>query len=394
MRTVPDASLPPHMALVPALDALPLPEILATAGHRMAPAYLRRRLTRAGAPYTTGETTTFTYVGDADSVGVVHFMARFPPIPPMERLPDTDLWHVTVELPRAARVEYKLEVTGRDRTDRILDPLNRRTASDPFGSNSVAHAPGYVEPAWVSPDADVAKGALEAFPIEGSAFGDDRLALAYLPAGHPEGGPYPVIVLHDGSDMVEYASLATVLDNLIGAGAMRPAVVALLDPIHRNQEYTASEKHSQFVVDEVLSRLEDEFDASDDPALRVIGGSSLGAVASLATAWHRPGVFGAAVLLSGSFVTALGGPLHRSVAPFEPVIEFVKTFTGKPGRPVDRMSVAVGIFEGLLDDDRALLPVLESTGAEVRYEEVVDGHHWQSWRDSLGKALRDLLPAP
>jgi enterochelin esterase family protein len=381
------------MALVPALDALSLPEILATAGRRMAPAYLRRRLTRAGAPYTDGDTTTFTYVGDAESVGVVHFMARFPPIPPMERLADTDLWHVTVELPRGARVEYKLEVTRRDRTDRILDPLNKRTASDPFGSNSVAHAPGYVEPAWVSPDADVAKGTLEALPIEGSAFGDDRLALVYLPAGHPDSGPYPVVVLHDGSDMVEYAALATVLDNLIGSGAMRPVVVALLDPIHRNQEYTASEVHARFVVDEVLPRLEEEFAASDDPAERVVGGSSLGAVASLATAWRRPGVFGSAVLLSGSFVTALGGPLNRG-APFQPVIEFVKTFTAEPGRPVDRMSVAVGIFEGLLEDNRALLPVLESTGADVGYEEVVDGHHWQSWRNSLGEALRDLLPAP
>jgi enterochelin esterase family protein len=381
------------MALVPALAALPLPEILATAGHRMAPAYLRRRLTRAGAPYTDDDTTTFTYVGDADSVGVVHFMARFPPIPPMERLAETDLWHVTVELPRGARVEYKLEVTGRGRTDRILDPLNRRTASDPFGSNSVAHAPGYVEPAWVSPDADVAKGAIEALPIEGSAFGDDRLALVYLPAGHPEGGPYPVVVLHDGSDMVEYASLATVLDNLIGAGAMRPAVVALLDPVHRNEEYTASPVHARFVVDEVLPRLEEEFAATDDPALRVIGGSSLGAVAGLATAWRHPGVFGSAVLLSGSFVTALGGPLNRG-APFGPVIGFMEEFTAAPGHPVDKVSMAVGVFEGLLEDNRAFLPVLESTGADVSYEEMVDGHHWQSWRTSLGEALRELLPGP
>ena len=107
-------------------------------------------------------------------------------------------------------------------------------------------------------------------------------------------------------------------------------------------------------------------------------------MASLATAWLRPGVFGSAVLLSGSFVTALGGPLNRG-APFQPVIEFVKTFTAKPGRPVDRMSVAVGIFEGLLEDNRALVPVLESTGADVAYEEVVDGHHWQSWRNSLAR---------
>ncbi len=227
----------------------------------MAPAYLRRRIARAGAPYTFDGTTTFAYVGDADDVKVTHFMARFPSFPPMERLDGTELWHVTVELPEGARVEYKLEVIGDHGTDRILDPLNRRTASDPFGSNSVAHAPGYVEPAWVAPDPEVPPGTLTTFPVEGSAFGDDRLVGLYLPPGHPEDGPYPVVVLHDGSDMVEYASLTIVLDNLIAAGAMRPAVVALLDPVHRNREYTASEDHARFVVDDVLSRLVDRFDA-------------------------------------------------------------------------------------------------------------------------------------
>lgn len=381
------------MAPVPPLEPLPLPEVMATAGRTMAPAYLRRRLARAGAPYTSGDTTTFTYVGDAEAVRVVHFMARFPAIPPMERLAATDLWHVTVELPHGARVEYKLEVTAEGRTDRILDPLNRRTASDPFGSNSVAHAPGYVEPAWVSPDPDVAQGSLEPLAVEDSAFGDDRLAGVYLPAGHPGDGPYPVVVLHDGSDMVEYASLATVLDNLIGAGAVRPAVVALLDPVHRNREYTASEAHARFVVEDVLPRLVDDFHVADDPALRVIGGSSLGAVASLATAWRNPGVFGSMVLLSGSFVTALGGPLQRG-APFGPVIEFMEAFAGAPGRPAERVAMAVGVFEGLLEDNRALMPVLEATGADVDLEEVVDGHHWQSWRNSTGRALRRLLPAP
>ncbi len=358
----------------------------------MAPAYLRRRIARAGAPYTFDGTTTFAYVGDADDVKVTHFMARFPSFPPMERLDGTELWHVTVELPEGARVEYKLEVVGDHGIDRILDPLNRRTASDPFGSNSVAHAPGYVEPAWVAPDPEVPPGTLTTFPVEGTAFGDDRLVGLYLPPGHPEDGPYPVVVLHDGSDMVEYASLTLVLDNLIAAGAMRPAVVALLDPIHRNREYTASEDHARFVVDDVLSRLVDRFAASDEPDDRVIGGSSLGAVASLATAWLRPGTFGSALLLSGSFVTATGGPLRRGPL-FEPVIAFMKTFAGDPGTPVEQAWMAVGIFEGLVDDNRAFRRVLEAAGIDVHYEEVVDGHHWQSWRNSLGEALRDLLPA-
>ncbi|CAN5363910.1 N/A [soil metagenome] len=382
------ASLPPAMA---ALTPLPLPDMLAIAARNMAPAYLRRRIARAGAPYTVDGATTFAYVGDAESVDVVHFMARFPEFPPMERVEDSDLWHVTVALPPGSRVEYKLEVVGIDRTDRILDPLNRRTASDPFGSNSVAHAPGYVEPSWVNPNGG-APGTLEAFEIEKSAFGDRRLVSVYLPPCFPDDGPYPLVVLHDGSDMVEYASLATVLDNLFGAGAVRPAVVALLDPVHRSEEYTASETHADFVVEDVLPRLATGFHTTDDPALRVIGGSSLGAVASLATAWYHPGIFASTILLSGSFVTATGGPMRRGPL-FEPVIAFMKAFTENPGQPSDQVWMAVGTFEGLVADNRAFRIVLEATGMAVQYEEVADGHHWQSWRNLLGGALLDLLPA-
>ena len=345
-----------------------------------------------GAPYSDHATTTFVYVGDAESVRVVHFMGRFPEIPPLLRLDGTSLWHVTVELPQGSRVEYKLEVTDQERTDRILDPLNRRTASDPFGSNSVAHAPGYADPPWVSPGVDFGLGTVETLEIDHTAFGGTRLFSVYLPDRYPDEAPYPVAVLHDGSDLLEYASLTTVLDNLIGAEAVRPHIAVLLDPTDRSREYAALPEHGRFVTEDVLPHVSAELGGSTHPADRLIAGASLGGVASLATAWRHPGTFGSLVLLSGSFVTGLGGPWKRGPL-LRPVVDFVARFTEEPGRPSDRVWMAVGAYETLADDNRRFRPVLQGTGMAVSYREPLDGHHWQSWRNSLGEALRALLPA-
>lgn len=356
----------------------------------MAPAFLRRRLTRIGSPYHSDDTTTFVYIGEAEAVRVLVYMARFPEIPSMERIPGTEVWQSTVALPKGSRVEYRYEVTNAAGTDVIADPLNRKSASDPFGFNSVATAPGYVEPAWVSPDPRVAPGSIETVELESSALGDARQFSAYLPAGHPADAPHPLVVFHDGSDLLEYASLATVLDNLIATGSVRPFVGLLLDPVHRNREYMAAADHGRFVVDDVIPSAEREFAVTTESSERIIVGASLGAVASLATAWRHPGSFDSLILLSGTFVTATGGPWDRPAA-FGPVADFMTEFTRNPGRPAERAWMACGRYEALAGDNRVFVPVLAATGMAVRYGEPCDGHHWTSWRDGIAAGLQELL---
>ena len=360
----------------------------------MAPAYLRRRLHRLTMPYLEDDTVTFVHIGDAEAVRIVHFMACFPEIPPMTRLEGTQFWHTTVELPTGSRIEYKLEIDRKGRTDRILDPLNRRMASDPFGSNSVAHGPGYTDPAWVSPSVDAAESRLETVEIDSAALGGLRTVTVYLPGGaEAHSGdlePFPTVYFHDGSDLLEYASLTTVLDNLIGAGAVAPLVAVLLDPVDRGREYAGSPEHARFVVDEVVPQIGERFLNGGD-APRVIGGASLGAVAALATAWQAPGTFDGAVLLSGSFVRSLGGPWNRAET-FAPVVELLDRFAQDPGRPVVRAWIGCGGYESLAEDNRAFLPILEPAIDEIEYSESHDGHHWVNWRNQLGTALQWLLP--
>ncbi len=224
-------------------------------------------------------------------------MARFPTIPPMERLEDTDLWHVTVELPRGARVEFRLEVTGRDRTDRMLDPLNKRTASDPFGSNSVADPPATSSPPG-SRQTPTHQGHPGGSPVEGPAFGDDRLAL--VPASRaPEAGRTwwcaPRRRRHGRVRLTGHRAR-----HLIGPGSMRPSwspcstrsIAASCPPRPRTRPFRGRR---------VAAPARGGVRRLRHPAAPAVGGA-----AWAWPAWPRrapPGRVRLAVLLSGSFVT-------------------------------------------------------------------------------------------
>jgi enterochelin esterase family protein len=76
-----------------------------------------------------------------------------------------------------------------------------------------------------------------------------------------------------------------------------------------------------------------------------------------------------------------------------PVIGFLETFdpTLLAGF---RMYQSVGRYEGLIDFNRRLHPVLQAGGLQIRYQETWTGHDWVSWMDRLEDALTFVLPGP
>jgi enterochelin esterase family protein len=126
---------------------------------------------------------------------------------------------------------------------------------------------------------------------------------------------------------------------------------------------------------------------------RALMGASFGAVAALSTAWTYPDVFGRLLLQSGSFAFTDIGTNRRGPA-FEPVVEFVNRFREEPGRPAEKMFVSCGMYESLIYENRSLVPLLQSTGMDVRYVEARDGHNWENWRDRLREGLSWLFPGP
>jgi enterochelin esterase family protein len=130
---------------------------------------------------------------------------------------------------------------------------------------------------------------------------------------------------------------------------------------------------------------------TDDPADRGLMGASFGAVSSLFTAWHRPGVFGRLILQSGSFVFTDVGHHGRSEL-WDPVVEFVNALRLDPARIRARVFLSCGTFEGLIVYNRSIAPLMRAAGLQVRFVESADGHNWIGWRDRLRDGLSWSFP--
>jgi enterochelin esterase family protein len=344
-------------------------------------------------PIIEGERVTFVFRGRADGVKLWHSIFGLPSFQPFERVPWTDLWYLTLDLPPGSRMEYKLLVERNGDGRLVRDPLNPNVAHDPYGANSVAYGEGYARPDWTQHDGEARPGAVEDREIESAAFGGRRTVQVYLPARMRLTRRYPLLVVHDGADYLRFAGLKTVLDNLIHRLEIPPIIVACLQSPDRSKEYMADPLHARFVVEDMLPALEAMLPIQRDAGSRGLLGASLGGVAALYTAWRYPKTFGRLLLQSGSFAFTDIGKTQRGPM-FDPVVRFVNAFRANPGRPVERVFLTCGVYESLIYENRSMAPFLQRTGMEVRYVEARDGHNWENWRDRLREGLSWLFPGP
>lgn len=337
---------------------------------------------------------TFVWFGQADEVSLRHWVFGLEASTALQRAPNSELWYLTLEIPAASRVEYKFEIRRAGASEWIEDPLNPNRARDPFGANSVLQTHGYEPPAWTKPDDTARQGTLVKLALHSAAFGSVRTIPVYLPARFRKSRQYPLLVVHDGSDYLNYASMKTVLDNLIHSLVIPDLVVAFTDSPDRLNEYASDERHARFLSEELLVALNENFPLLDKPQSRCLMGASFGAVAAFSTAWRYPGKWGRLLLQSGSFAFTDIGKHNRRGPVFDKVVEFVNAYRANPQPVSEKVFLSCGVYESLIYENRSLLPLLQSTGMEVRLIESRDGHNWENWRDRLRDGLSWLFPGP
>jgi enterochelin esterase-like enzyme len=336
---------------------------------------------------------TFVYRGAAEEVILRRWISGFNTALPMERLEGSDLWVLTMELPSGSRFEYKFEVVRGGQRELLLDELNGVVAHDPFGANSVCQGYGYRRPAWTHPDPDARGGTLSRMAVQSKAFGGLREVEVYLPARFKPTRRYPLLVVHDGLDYLQYAALQTVLDNLIHRLEIPSMIVALTQSPDRLTEYTGDRRHARFVADEILPALADAYPLAEGRGARGLMGASLGGVAALHIATLYPDRFGQLLLQSGSFAFSDLGH-HKRDPVFDPVVRFVNGYRKKPFALAEKIYMSCGIYESLIYENRSIVPLLQAQGMQVNFEEARDAHNWENWRDRLRGALTWLYPGP
>lgn len=344
-------------------------------------------------PLVDDRNVHFVFRGKADQVLLQHFIFGLPTSQEFSRINDTDLWHLTIEVPDNSRFEYKLNVIRNGRQKWILDPLNPQTARDPFGANSVCHTQGYRFPDWANPDDEARAGSLHRLLMERTSVGDNQRIQLYLPARYRRSRRYPLVIVHDGKDYLKYAALKTVLDNLIHRLEIPPMIVALTQSDDRLNGYAGNDQHARFIAEELLPLLESRLPLQRNPDARCLMGASFGGVAALHTGWRYQGLFGKMLLQSGSFAFTDIGWHQRSPA-FDPVVRFVNEFRREPGKPAEKMYLSCGTYESLIYENRSMVPLLQEAGINIKFRESRDGHNWENWRDRLREGLSWLFPGP
>lgn len=83
---------------------------------------------------------------------------------------------------------------------------------------------------------------------------------------------------------------------------------------NRPTEYNSlDDRYAQVIVDELLPALAADYNLSEDPERRGIGGASSGAIAAFTVAWHRPDQFHKVLSLIGSFTNIRGGHAYADI---------------------------------------------------------------------------------
>lgn len=342
---------------------------------------LQARARREGAPLIEQDRATFIWRGKGPAFVTGDFQDWSAKPLPLERVAP-GLWARTVPLPRDAYIEYSL-VDARGR--KVGDPLNPHTSDNGVGGrNPYFFMPGLKPTALARRARGQPRGRITRHKVktEELAAGTTREVFLYEP---PAPGPWPLLVVLDGTDYLRRAALCTLVDNLILGGRMRPVAMALVanGGTARTLEYTCSEATLRFVRDKVLGLAREQLPLVDErrtPGVHGVLGASYGGLMALYLGLRAPRVFGHVLSQSGAFSI----PGHGDFVVFD-------LARAARSRRLKVWMDCGGFEQRLLGGNQRMLPLLKEAGHRVRYREYSGGHNYPAWREDVWRGLEWLF---
>ena len=194
----------------------------------------------------------------------------------------------------------------------------------------------------MNPDAQVHEGAAKG-EVKGPSVmksvgypGTQKTYWVYVPAQYDPKTPTALMVLQDGQAMKQENGeirAQTVMDNLIYRREIPTMIGVFINPgrtpeqkepspengwgdgfTNRGVEYNAlDDKYARDITDVLVPELKKDYNISNDPNMRGIGGSSSGAIAAFTVAWERPNEFRKVLSIVGSFTNIRGGDAYPDI---------------------------------------------------------------------------------
>lgn len=272
----------------------------------------------------------------------------------------------------------------------------RRMNKQPF--EKVPLAPRQLETARLSERPNLVVERLRFWSAE---LKEPRFFLALVPKA-PATSPRVFILNHGWfdrpEDLLVHLHVDEVLDNMIGAGEIQPAIVVIPD-VRFNNIFRQQSRRFPFanylnlVAEEVASTVSRHYNVPFDRERWGIGGFSFGGYLSLDVGRRYPGRFGAVAVISGfaepdwSFWPAVApppGPLDAKGRGKHTVVA--------PGPP-PRVLLACGTEDHLFATMRLVHDRFAHEGFLHTWSTGPGGHTWKYWSSVLVPMLRFALGA-
>jgi enterochelin esterase family protein len=200
----------------------------------------------------------------------------------------------------------------------------------------------------------------------------------------------PMLVVHDGPEYAEYSGLTRFLDAMSWEERIPPMRAALIQPVDRNETYSASAQYAAALVRELLPEIE----RCAPHGVRIGMGASLGALAMLHAHKRHSRAFDGLFLQSGSFFRQRWDAQESSFERYRRITRFVGTvLRGGEGDRAIPVAITVGCAEENRANNRAVATALEEQGYTAWLAEVRDAHNWTCWRDAFDPQLPALIEA-
>jgi enterochelin esterase-like enzyme len=233
----------------------------------------------------------------------------------MHRIGDSDVWYLTLKLPKGARFTYRLVPNNPPDSESTqataqADSYNPKRWDCPntatkFLCRSLAELPDAAPQPWIVSKPGAPAGRIEKQTIKSAIQRLERDLTIYTPAGYKsDGPPNALLVLFDGDDILSADFQGqTTLDNLIAAHKIPPTVVVMVDNVgnRRLVDLVANPEFADSMATELVPWVRTHYNVTHKAARTLVSGKSAGGLAAAYMGLQHPEVFGNVFSQSGAF---------------------------------------------------------------------------------------------
>jgi enterochelin esterase-like enzyme len=333
-------------------------------------------------------TVTWMYRNpNAEEVSVVGDIVGFDPrTTRMARIPGTDLFYMSAQMPIDAQVAYAFAVDNPIPADNdaagwqawvarcVPDPLNARLIAEPAPLRlaSVLVMPGAQAPDLPEHEPLTVYG-VTLHLVHSAELSATRRIWVAVPPGYDPEASYPTMYLLDGEGYMLAARAHEIAGAMADLQEIEAPIIVFIDAsAERGVEWLGR------MCESVIEYIETHYAARNAARERSIGGASASGTASLALALTRPDLFGGAMAQSPA----------AELAPQLATALLAKNSAREIAAP--RCYVDVGRYESTaaVEYIHELCAALIEGDAALAYQEFAGDHSFLGWRTTLPDALR------